>query len=198
MPLRKDANNDGGSYGTFICLSCVRASRVLSRILAGDVYMWGRVTDQEDQQPRKSHQLQGALRNGIPAHWQPASNNICPLFPSSGTKISSIASGYGHVVVVSSSGSVVSFARESLRSCFAGLSLPVAAVALGSDHALLLGKDGKFPPRAQPGTAPPHTPPPCQAYATLSAATNSGSWGAHPATPTPTPSQCAAYLPLPL
>lgn len=133
---------------------------VLSRILAGDVYMWGRVTDQEDQQPRKSHQLQGALRNGIPAHWQPASNNICPLFPSSGTKISSIASGYGHVVVVSSSGSVVSFARESLRSCFAGLSLPVAAVALGSDHALLLGKDGKFPPRAQPGTGPPSHPAP--------------------------------------
>ena len=27
--------------------------------LAGDVYMWGRVTDDEDQQPHKAKQLQG-------------------------------------------------------------------------------------------------------------------------------------------
>ena len=63
-----------------------------------------------------------------------------PLNP--GIKISALAAGHGHLVVVACSGAVVSFARENLRACFDGLSLPVTAVALGAEHALLLAQDG--------------------------------------------------------
>ncbi len=35
--------------------------------LAGDVYMWGRVTDDEDQQPHKAKQLQGGGGGGAAA-----------------------------------------------------------------------------------------------------------------------------------
>ena len=63
-----------------------------------------------------------------------------PLNP--GIKISALAAGHGHLVVVACSGAVVSFARDNLRACFDGLSLPVTAVALGAEHALLLAQDG--------------------------------------------------------
>ncbi len=167
--------------------------------LAGDVYMWGRVTEGEEQQEHKAKQLQGAP---IPP-WH------TPLLLQTSYHLSRTNQFESALIILRRQnfihrrrprpprGRVIQRLCRLLRQAVASkllLWIITASCSSGSrSRSRAVAGKRRSTALCFPLLQPPHTTP--QAPATHSAATNSANSAAPPATRTTIPCQYAASLP---